>query len=171
MTETNMEEDNKKDGSMQKGSDYEVGYRKPPVGTRFAHGVSGNPKGRPRGRKSLRVSLQTILDQKITTRVGDKVRSMSKVEAILSMMVNAALKGDFNTGLKALALAGRLEADATRGIQRQKSKVADMTAEEIEHLIKTIPFEIIVAAMTDEQLTDSENALQQIIRESSSQDT
>jgi len=32
--------------------DYAVGYGKPPVGTRFQKGQSGNPEGRPRGTKS-----------------------------------------------------------------------------------------------------------------------
>lgn len=31
---------------------YDVGYAKPPVGTRFKPGQSGNPKGRPRGQRT-----------------------------------------------------------------------------------------------------------------------
>lgn len=34
---------------MKKPGEYKVGYKKPPVGKRFAPGMSGNPRGRPRG--------------------------------------------------------------------------------------------------------------------------
>ena len=37
--------------------DYEVGYKKPPIHTRFKPGVSGNPKGRPKGTKNLATDL------------------------------------------------------------------------------------------------------------------
>ena len=33
--------------------DGQVGYRKPPVHTRFKPGQSGNPKGRPKGPRNL----------------------------------------------------------------------------------------------------------------------
>lgn len=160
-----MGKGDKTNPSKPTNGDYEVGYQKTPVSTRFAKGVSGNPKGRARGAKSLRTSLQAILNQKVTTRVGDKVRSMSKADAILSMMVNAALKGDFDTGLKALSLAGRLESDAAKELQRRKVRVTDLSNEEFLRLFveKGIPFTQLLYAMTDEQLVESEKAIEAII--------
>ena len=41
------------------GGDYEVGYCRPPVHSRFQPGASGNPSGRPKGAQNFR----TLLDQ------------------------------------------------------------------------------------------------------------
>ena len=73
---------------------YEVGYRRPPKSGRFRPGQSGNPKGRARGKKNLGRMLADILDQRITVREGDRIRTMSKSEAILHTLVMKAVKGD-----------------------------------------------------------------------------
>ena len=36
----------------EKDADYQVGYGKPPIETRFKSGQSGNPRGRPKGAKN-----------------------------------------------------------------------------------------------------------------------
>jgi hypothetical protein len=72
-----------------------VGYRKPPKHTRFAKGVSGNPRGRPKGSRNLRTLLDTELDRPITIREqGGRSRKLSKAEALIKRMVNTALEGD-----------------------------------------------------------------------------
>jgi hypothetical protein len=40
--------------SVARTGDYEVGYRKPPVHTRFKKGQSGNPRGRKKSSKNIR---------------------------------------------------------------------------------------------------------------------
>lgn len=74
-------------------SDYEVGYGKPPTHSQFKPGQSGNPKGRPRGSKSPFTLLREELQQKVTLREGDRVTTVTKLEAVLKRVVNDTLGG------------------------------------------------------------------------------
>lgn len=76
------------------GEAYRVGRGRPPLHTRFAAGKSGNPRGRPRGRKSIEKMLNELLDHKVSIGVGDRRRSVTRLEAILMQQVQSALKGD-----------------------------------------------------------------------------
>ncbi len=73
---------------------YEIGYGKPPKGTQFQPGQSGNRKGRPKGSKNTAALFEEMLSEKITVREGDRTRRMSRMEAILHTQIVKALKGD-----------------------------------------------------------------------------
>jgi hypothetical protein len=73
--------------------DYTVGYGKPPKGTRFKPGKSGNPKGRPR-RKSLIDLLERELRGKVTIKEHGGQRRIRKDSAIIKQFVAKAASGD-----------------------------------------------------------------------------
>ena len=75
-------------------SDYDVGFGKPPKGTQFKKGKSGNPKGRPKGTKSLKSVLQAELAQKLSVKEDGKAKKISKMEALAKRLVAQALSGD-----------------------------------------------------------------------------
>ena len=74
--------------------DYEVGYGRPPVASRFKPGQSGNPKGRPKTSKNVDTILQDTFFRKVTVREGGVARSVPFLEAFLMFTAKTALGGD-----------------------------------------------------------------------------
>ena len=89
-------------------SDKSVGYRNPPVGTRFKKGVSGNPKGRPKGSLNLAAMFTKTLRERVVINEHGRRRTVTKLEAALKQLVNKAASGD----LRALAQLVDLSKDA-----------------------------------------------------------
>jgi Family of unknown function (DUF5681) len=80
--------------SAESEDGYEVGYGKPPKNTRFKTGQSGNPRGRRRGQRNLRTVVKEVLKETITIREGERTRTISRLDAIVRVTINNALKGD-----------------------------------------------------------------------------
>ena len=74
--------------------DYAVGYGKPPVGTRFQPGRSGNPKGRPKKSKGTGQILQDILDAPVSITEGGITRKLSRREIMFKVLAGKAIGGD-----------------------------------------------------------------------------
>jgi hypothetical protein len=85
------------DQSSAPPPDYEIGYGRPPLHTRFKPGRSGNLRGRPKRHRNLRTVVEEALSQTIKIREGDRTRSLSTLEALVASMLNKALKGDAKT--------------------------------------------------------------------------
>jgi hypothetical protein len=76
------------------GAAYEVGYCKPPLHSRFKPGESGCPSGRPRGQRNFKTAVREALQEKVAILEGDRQRKLPKMDAIIRVAVNKALKGD-----------------------------------------------------------------------------
>jgi hypothetical protein len=93
-----------KASSTNGGANSPVGYGRPPVQTRFKPGQSGNPKGRRKGQRNVHTVVDEALSQRITIREGNRTRSVTKLDAVIVTMVNAALKGDAKAQASLMAI-------------------------------------------------------------------
>jgi hypothetical protein len=84
--------------------DSKSGYKRPPQGTRFKAGVSGNPGGRPKGTRNLKTDLSKLLKKRITVREDGEVRHISRQEAILLGLFSKAVRGDVKATNSILAM-------------------------------------------------------------------
>lgn len=115
-------------------SDYEIGYGKPPVHTRFKKGQpSANPKGRPKGRKPKNIVERLEKKVVVGTRNGRKVRKTVR-EALEQKLVKDAFGGDtqaLRQLLRHIEVTERTQALAAREPERYRETSPEaMTAEE-----------------------------------------
>jgi uncharacterized protein DUF5681 len=94
---------------------YRVGYRRPPLETRFRPGVCGNPRGRPKGERTLASVVTAALKERVTISVNGRVRRVSKLEAAVRELVNRAAAGEARATQLLLALVKAHEADGPGG--------------------------------------------------------
>ncbi len=77
-------------------SQYKVGYKRPPLHTRFVKGMSGNPKGRPK--QSAQKSIDLFLEEmgrKLVVNEGNKKSKITVEQAIFRQLAHkAAVKGE-----------------------------------------------------------------------------
>ena len=96
--------------------DYDVGYGKPPLHSRFKKGFSGNPRGRPSGSKNISTLVQEALDEPVIVTEEGGRRKITKRQAMVTQLVNRSAKAD----LRAL----KILLDMLRDIEGQTEPAA-----------------------------------------------
>ncbi len=74
--------------------DYEIGYKKPPVATRFKKGNRANPHGRPRGSKNLASLLEKALDQAADADPSERRGRLTKRDLVVARLVERSAGAD-----------------------------------------------------------------------------
>ena len=87
--------------------DYAVGYGKPPVGTRFRPGQSGNPRGRPKGARGLKTLVRETMTKSISVRTAEGHKRMPRIEAVLHRQFELAMKGNDRAQSRLIDLYGQ----------------------------------------------------------------
>ena len=120
---------------MSKGADPAeppVGYRNPPVRTRFQPGRSGNPRGRPRRRRATEELVGEVLDDPIPIMLNGKRIRVPARRALLLRLREQALKGDLRATGMLLALMRTIDGEETQ--------------QQAMHTLAQEDFEILAAA-------------------------
>jgi hypothetical protein len=72
-----------------------VGFRKPPKGSQFSPGKSGNPRGRPKGSVSFKADLAAEMRERITLRDRNGLpRRVTKQRALIKLLFSSALQNE-----------------------------------------------------------------------------
>jgi hypothetical protein len=95
--------------SDTKDRDYEVGFGKPPQHTQFQKGHSGNPKGRARGSRNASTLLDEALSERVIVAENGRRRKVTKLEVVLTQLVNKAAQGEHRATRLLLEWTERLQ--------------------------------------------------------------
>jgi Family of unknown function (DUF5681) len=79
---------------MTDKTNYDVGYRKPPKHTQWKKGQSGNPAGRPRRDADVTTLAAALLNQRIVVRKGRTTKRVTRLEHLLTCLIEKAIAGD-----------------------------------------------------------------------------
>jgi Family of unknown function (DUF5681) len=99
-----------------------VGYRRPPVESRFQKGQSGNPRNRPKKVPDLMEDAAEILGGTVTGQANGRAITLPTVQAVFRRLCRNALKGDNGALRRVIELMLTLEPVAR---DRAKEKQAE----------------------------------------------
>jgi hypothetical protein len=109
---------------------YSVGYKKPPVHSRFRPGQSGNPKGRPKKAASLNTIVRANLTSKVAVRTASGEKRITRIEAVLHKAVEQAMKGNPKAIAELIKLYAtavpEAQSDETRGDRDEDLTATDL---------------------------------------------
>jgi hypothetical protein len=90
--------------SSKTPGDYQVGYRRPPVHSRFPPGHSGNPAGKRKGQPTVEEIFMKEAARLVKVKHGDTVEAITKHEAVVRRLFQMGMEG--NIAAARLALFG-----------------------------------------------------------------
>ena len=105
---------------------YCVGRGKPPKGTQFKKGQSGNPSGRPKGAGNFAMLLKRCLNAPTVVQDHGRRRTVTAKEAFVEQFVQGALAGDIRKMEMLREEIRASEAKTARTRKVSEKQIADM---------------------------------------------
>ena len=104
--------------------DSSVGYKRPPVHSRFQKGQSGNPRGRPKKVPDFMEDAAQIFGGAVTGQAKGKPITLPMVQAMFRTLCRQALKGDNQALRRVIELMLTLEPVARDKAREKEEKDA-----------------------------------------------
>jgi Family of unknown function (DUF5681) len=144
-----MSRRNHKGNQTEQGQipDYEVGYARPPVATRFQAGGVGNPKGRPKKTKTVGQIIEAALITRVTIEANGRTKFVTAQEVILRNLVHAAARGDTRAIHTLFALRDRYQDSPETTLDPSQLDADDRKI--IDEYFATLPTENTKASSSD----------------------
>ena len=112
--------------------DYEVGYGKPPVATRFKKGNAANRRGRPRSSKNLATLLERALDEPVVIAENGERRKFTTRELVIERLVNKSAQADLRATKLLFEILGKVDPRAVAApADAEASSLADEAIEQV----------------------------------------
>lgn len=107
--------------------DYPVGYKKPPVETRFKKGNNANPGGRRPASKNLATLLERALDEPVVVAENGQQRRLTKRDLVVEQLVNKSVKADLAATKLLFEILRKID---PRAVTAAADPTASVTADE-----------------------------------------
>jgi len=96
---------------------FEVGYKKPPLHSRFKAGHSGNMRGRPKKKPQTYVeAFEKELARTTSINIGGKTKKISMIELMAKQHIARAVKGDTKAAQLVLGIVRSTGSDGSTGL-------------------------------------------------------
>jgi hypothetical protein len=118
---------------LKKGM-YDIGYGKPPKHTQFTKGRSGNARGRPKGTLNLATVLQRTLREKVVINENGSRKTITKLEAAITQLVNKAASGDGHAVRYLCQLV--ISAEERSGVAEPVTQFSDTDQKVMDNVLK-----------------------------------
>lgn len=118
------------------GGEYTVGFAKPPRGSQFKKGESGNPKGRPKGSVGLHSLILKASRERVRVNGPHGTRLVSKLEAAAMQLNNKSAQGDLRATRDLFALVQRAEEAIME--QPNHERISEVDRKMMERMLKRL---------------------------------
>ena len=114
-----------------------VGYGQPPRETRFRKGQSGNPHGRPKGSLNMATVLLRTLREPVVVTASGRKRTITKLEAAMTQVVNKGASGDLSA-LKLLTALVQSAEDRVANTPHENTQTSEADQDVMRALLKRL---------------------------------
>jgi hypothetical protein len=114
--------------------EYKVGYKKPPVATRFKPGQSGNRHGRPKKSKNVSTIVGKEASSLVSIIEQGRRKMLSKIEISIKHLANKAASGDLKALLIFIEELRRFESTVDYRPEENATHFSPLTSEVAEKL-------------------------------------